>query len=233
MAGLTTHNWPTLQPKLLYRHLNHMPAPSDIPIVVYLGPLTATGPIEKVSLFNEFFNSIYTKCTFELPPLHQMLTPSSQLWHIDIFISNVFNALSHLDCNKAVGHDRLNARMLKLCSYSIITPVTILFRHSVLWSLPWRMEDSQNIPIIQSGDKTNVENYRPISLLSILKWFLLFAPLCVNTSSAFYQVDQQYLNSCSPFTRFYPTVTKENPPIPFISTSKRPLTQYLSFYFTI
>ena len=60
-------------------------------------------------------------------------------------------------------------KFLKLCKSIILKPLVLIFNQSVLTGeYPDELKIAKVIPLFKSGDKTLVNNYRPISLLSII-----------------------------------------------------------------
>ena len=98
-----------------------------------------------------------------------MPSPSSQLSKISIQPSDVFNALSSLDADKAVGIDNISPKLLKFCAASLTDPITKLFSLCLeTSSFPDERKIHKIRPLYKKGDRSLVENYRPISLLCII-----------------------------------------------------------------
>ena len=78
----------------------------------------------------------------------------------------VFTALSNLDSNKATGPDNIGPKILKQCATFITQPIHYLFNLILSYSMiPKEWKTHQIVPVFKSGDKSLVQNYRPISLL--------------------------------------------------------------------
>ena len=75
-----------------------------------------------------------------------------------------------LDKSKATGSDRFSATMLKCTATSIAPSVTRLSIQS--GKVPTEWKQSVVVPIPKSSDLSSPNNYRPISLLSILSKLL-------------------------------------------------------------
>jgi len=77
----------------------------------------------------------------------------------------VYTKLSTLNPNKAAGPDKV----LKEIAEQLCIPLTILFRKSLSTStLPTSWKRSHIIPIHKKGSHRLVDNYRPITLISIV-----------------------------------------------------------------
>ena len=121
---------------------------------------------EKAELFNSFFIDQSTveseqDAVPEIQHTPHSITP--------LLISNeeVFNILSNLDTNKAVGPDLVHNKLLKSCADLLAPPLTILFNRSINeGKFPKVWKTANVVPIHKKEEKHVVNNYRPISLLS-------------------------------------------------------------------
>ena len=78
------------------------------------------------------------------------------------------DALLSLDCNKAAGYDSIHPAVLKHCAIPLTKPLHHLFCHCLsTHNLPSERRTHCVVPLFKSGDKSNVANYRPISLLCV------------------------------------------------------------------
>lgn len=84
-------------------------------------------------------------------------------------ISDIFEKLNSINESKGPGPDIISATFLKGCAFSLSRPLWILFNKSLAnGSFPEIWKASFVIPIYKnSGSKNNVQNYRPISLMSL------------------------------------------------------------------
>ena len=82
-------------------------------------------------------------------------------------------AFEKLKINKAPGFDDYNARIMKNIYEKIKLPlchiVNLSFKNGVF---PDKMKIAKVMPLFKSGEKSNVENYRPISLLPLFSKIL-------------------------------------------------------------
>jgi hypothetical protein len=75
----------------------------------------------------------------------------------------------NLDSNKAQGPDNIPACLLKETAMQITPSLCALFNKSLRVSvLPSVWKLANMVPVHKHGEKTYVENYRPISLLSLI-----------------------------------------------------------------
>ena len=62
----------------------------------------------------------------------------------------------------------MSIRLIKICSTSICKPLRLIFNHcrdNGIYPCEWKKTDF--VPINKRGDKQTLQNYRPVSLLSI------------------------------------------------------------------
>ncbi|CAB3985999.1 Hypothetical predicted protein [Paramuricea clavata] len=84
-------------------------------------------------------------------------------------IQEVYLALQNLDPFKAHGPDGFPSRVLKECAFQLAPSLHYLFTKSLrLSQIPTEWKLANIIPLHKKGVKEQVENYRPISLLSIV-----------------------------------------------------------------
>ena len=110
---------------------------------------------------------------FTLPPENQLPSPTNQLSSITIDTTDVAEALHSLNTTKAPGTDDISLLVLKVCSDSLISPITPMLNTCMQsCSIPNEWKIHKIVPIPKSSDLSMVQNYRPISLLCILSKIL-------------------------------------------------------------
>lgn len=79
----------------------------------------------------------------------------------------IISALKDMKSNKAPGEDEMVIESIKMGGQDIINALKTLFNKCLSeGTIPSQWESAQIIIIHKKGDNTNLENYRPISLLS-------------------------------------------------------------------
>lgn len=86
---------------------------------------------------------------------------------IHIEVQEVFDIISILTVNKAIGPDNISHRMLKYTKFSISKPLCMLFNKSLVEnSFPNYWKIAHVLPLFKKDDPSVASNYRPVSLLS-------------------------------------------------------------------
>ena len=160
--------------KKFYYHLKKLWKVGNIPETIIHNSNPVHDPAhEKAIIFNNYFNSVFTRSNYILPPVYTLPTPELQLSEIRITEEEVLETLSALDPSKAPGCDNISPLVLKRCANTLSAPVTNLLNKCLQSStLPSQWKIHKICPILKKGDPTNVQNYRPISLLCIMSKIL-------------------------------------------------------------
>ena len=81
----------------------------------------------------------------------------------------VENLLSDIKSHKACGPDEIPNIVLKNCAKQLAPGISILFQKSLdTGVLPKDWTDANITPVFKKGDRHAAENYRPVSLTSVL-----------------------------------------------------------------
>ena len=124
---------------------------------------------EKADVLNTFFQSVYTNepaGDLPDPPTYNM---ESTLSDFEITEEEVRKILKGLKTSKAAGLDGIPAILLVEAADQLTTPVTEIFRKSLMeGKIPNDWRKANITPIFKKGSRTSPNNYRPVSLTSIL-----------------------------------------------------------------
>ena len=104
---------------------------------------------------------------------------------VTVLIIEIYSKLSSLDTAKGPGDDGIPPLFLKYRNFSLSRPLFIIFNLSLslgLFSARWK--SSVITPILKSGDRSKVNNYRPVSLLNVLP--KIFEQIIVERLTPFY-----------------------------------------------
>lgn len=122
--------------------------------------------------FNDFFCNIGKELAekIQTPSVRQPVSqqPVSNMNSFYIVTHEyVENLIDSLNVNRSAGVDRISARIIKSNKVFFVKPLTHIFNLSLTTGIfPKHFKNALVRPIFKKGDKTLVDNYRPISLIS-------------------------------------------------------------------
>ena len=136
-------------------------------------------PAEISNFFNEYFCSVGSTLVQKLAPSSKNFTEylneslSNSIFIESVTVTELFNLLSVLKCNKSAGPDGISAKLLKENADLFCVPLCHLYNLSLNTGVvPDKFKIAKVIPIFKKDDICKVSNYRPISLLSIFNKLL-------------------------------------------------------------
>ena len=128
---------------------------------------------KRAERFNNYFNSVFKIDNGE--PSHEDCLFSDfdgdALSNISISPADVKETLEQVKVGKSCGPDMISPRLLKECVNSISSPLCTLFKtnHLVVVScFPKLWKVTNLVSVFKPDDKEIVDNYRAISLLSVV-----------------------------------------------------------------
>ena len=123
---------------------------------------------DKANILQKYFESVHLIDTGNQPSLDDR--PNREPMRPIVFDEEtVRRELAGLQVSKAAGPDGLCPAILKPLAEIIAAPVTRLFRTSLNdCHLPQDWKIAQVVPIHKGGNREDVNNYRPVSLTSVL-----------------------------------------------------------------
>ena len=125
----------------------------------------ATKDLEKATLFDKYIYSVFTTSNHD-SPIVDSATHAAAVTNIDISVTEVYTAVASLDPSKSPGIDGIGPNILKLGAQALCVPLYHLFKLCLSHcSIPSEWKIHQITPIYKAGDRSCVNNYRPISLL--------------------------------------------------------------------
>ena len=102
-----------------------------------------------------------------MPPVK--LNISKSLTHITVDPKGVEKLLTDIKPHKANGPDEIPNLVLKTCATALAPGISLLFQKSLdSGVLPKDWTDANITPVFKKGDRHAAENYRPVSLTSVL-----------------------------------------------------------------
>ena len=123
-------------------------------------------PKDQAKLFNEFFFAQFSDASHYDIPID---FNDDSRFNIDFDQSRISKLLAMINSNKAQGPDGIHGTILKNCASSLAHPLSCIFRMSYNCGyIPKEWKSANVVPVFKKGNKSKVENYRPISLTCLV-----------------------------------------------------------------
>jgi len=152
--------------KRFWSHVKSKSKSARIPETVSYGSRLRNKPADQAALFNEYFYEQFSE------PSNYDVTinyENDSFSDFIIYSYDIFLILKSLNPSKAMGPDGIHGKVLKTCARSLAHPLSVLFNLSFSTGcIPPDWKLASVVPVFKKGDKTSVENYRPISLTSLV-----------------------------------------------------------------
>ncbi|XP_071952123.1 uncharacterized protein [Antedon mediterranea] len=143
-------------------------------------------PAKIASCFNEYFTTIAANLVSKLPsPKNVYDCTSSKLKDFYRTVSGnnfmlnsvdedfIYSELNKLNATKSTGVDKIPPRFIKDGAEILKVPITYIINLSISTStVPEDMKKAKVIPLYKKGSRTDIGNYRPISILSTMSKIL-------------------------------------------------------------
>ena len=157
---------PALITKKFWSHLKYSSNSHRLPEQMYLRGCYRNEPKGKSDLFNDFFYEQFSdRSTYNI----HIDYSNDQTSDIDFCHRKIRKLLSKINSNKSCGPDLIHGKILKNCAVGIAYPLSLLFKLSYnTGSIPREWKHAHVVPVHKKGAKENIENYRPISLTSLV-----------------------------------------------------------------
>ena len=157
---------PALITKKFWSHYKFANNSRRIPERMYRNTQYRTSPLDKANLFNEYFCDQFSERSFYNIDIDYA---NDEIFDISFCPAQIGRLLSKINSNKANGPDKIHGKILKNCSASLAYPLSLLFKLSYNTGIvPGEWKLANVVPIHKKGPKENIENYRPISLTSLI-----------------------------------------------------------------
>ena len=140
------------------------------------------------NIFNTFFTTVAAKLVEKLPPPPNIFHVTSTLFqqfysrvvsdNLNVEISPVseefiYKELCNLNSFKSTGLDDIPARFVKDAAKALTKPVTYIVNLSITSGIvPDQLKSARVKPLFKKNNRTEVGNYRPVSILCIISKIL-------------------------------------------------------------
>ena len=144
---------------------------SQIPDLIKPDGESTSDDTEKAQVLNTYFSSVFTDeyDRNEAPTLPAASSCIPTLSDIQTSEKEVLQLLNEIDHTKSAGPDMLHPRLLYELRTVLTPPLTEIFNKSLLnGTLPYHWKLAKIIPIHKKGSKSLPQNYRPVSLTSVV-----------------------------------------------------------------
>ena len=145
--------------------------------VLKVGSNTFVKPVDIANSLNRFFTSIGNLLAKRFNVFDNAHFPHLSCYDniqtgfsfSNISTEFVRNQLCNLQTNKSSGLDNIHTRFFKVGASVLAEPLTMMFNLSLSTNrIPAEWKTAKVTPLFKSGDTTDPENYRPISVLPVV-----------------------------------------------------------------
>ena len=158
---------PTLISKKYWKHVISKSKSSRIPETIWYKNKFRTKAKDQANLFNNFFFEQFSGVSnydIDIDMLSDDPFMNLKFHELDVLL-----LLKGVNSSKAAGPDGIHGLVLKNCAAALCKPLTFLFNISfVTGCIPDEWKLASIVPVHKKADKGSVENYRPISLTSLI-----------------------------------------------------------------
>ena len=151
--------------KEFWKYIGKLSKKNTVPAFVNYKGYTSASLTDTCNLFATYFKSTFssTSTGHSIVEMDDLIASE-----VDFNISeiDITLALYKLSDSVSIGADGFPQVLVKKCGYCLIEPMKLLFNQSLLTgSVPSVWKKSYITPVFKAGDNTNVENYRPITIM--------------------------------------------------------------------
>ncbi len=131
-------------------------------------------PKDIAETFNSHFASVGEKLAFDIPPSavkpEVYVEPAQTIFSMrSPTVNAVFKKLQAINERKAAGLDKIPCKLLKIAAEVIAPSLTQIFDKTIRTNIfpdDWKL--ARVTPIFKKGKKDDMDNYRPISVISVV-----------------------------------------------------------------
>jgi hypothetical protein len=155
------------QPKILFSYINRNKKTQPASSLKNMDGSICSEDCLIASKLNDYFTACFNPSKLTPPGVSQYSGP------IEFSCADVFQSLQSIKQDTSCGPDGLTAVFLNNCAASLALPFFIIMESSIRdCTFPDTWKDAYITPVFKNGSPYLPENYRPISLLSIVSKIL-------------------------------------------------------------
>ncbi|CAM4564916.1 unnamed protein product [Lepidochelys kempii] len=154
--------------KRFYSHINKKKTQKE-----EVGPLNTEDGVEvkdnlgMAQYLNKYFASVFNEANEEFK-INGRMTNGNEDMEVDITTSEVEAKPEQLNGTKSWGPDNLHPRILKELAHEIASPLAKIVMNLNSGVVPYDWRIANTVPIFKKGKKSDPDNYRPVSLTSVV-----------------------------------------------------------------
>ena len=156
-------------PKRFYKYVSRKEKYKNNTISLKQNDKIESSPSKCANILNCFFGSVFTDGASETSNIPENGIIPGTMPDVEISESKVRTKIMKLNIQKTVGPDGICALLLQKAVDIFVPILTKLFNMSYETGyVPKMMKNANIVPIFKSGDKRSPNNYRPVSITSII-----------------------------------------------------------------
>lgn len=136
--------------------------------------LEVTDNTEKANVFNDYFINVGTKMSQKIKKIENLPNNvlenhsiQSSIFLTPITKNEIIEIIGSLKNNSSAGPDGISVKLIKSIHLNIIKPLLHIINLTIKTGvIPYQWKESSVTPVHKSGDYKNLNNYRPISVIS-------------------------------------------------------------------
>ncbi|XP_063917329.1 uncharacterized protein LOC135133030 [Zophobas morio] len=153
-------------PKKFWSYVHMKKGVTRIPSLMHYEDQELTAPITIVNAFASYFENVFSTPAYDNSTLNSILSNNSLISITNVSEDLILKVLKQSKNSFAQGADGIPSFLLKDCAIVFVKPLFKLFNLILTTSTfpeMWKM--ACVCPVLKKGDSTEIENYRPISLI--------------------------------------------------------------------
>lgn len=150
---------------MLWRYIDQKRGSSRIPGILYHNDSVLDNPQDIVNSFAQLFSETYI--TDDAVPQTSHFTYHPTIQPPTVTEDYLLSIMSRLSSKSTAGDDFIPSFIIRNCRHSFAKPLSILINLSLrLNVVPEKWKKSRVVPVFKKNDANQLQNYRPISILS-------------------------------------------------------------------